>query len=321
MPDRTSLLSPKGITRLGLLINVLLGLTKCLTGWLAGSRALLADGIHSLTDLAGDIAVLFTLDYAEKPRDLRHPYGHQKFASMVALFIALLLLAFCIGLLFECLRQLHRGPAPVPGQAALWVAAAALLAKELLYHATAFVARRFRSRLLLANAWHHRTDSATSLLALIGIGLAIWGGPGWALADTLVGFLLAAYLAIEGGKLLRGAVNDLVDSAPDPDTLEDLREHILPTPGVVAYHAFRARRAGDRLDVDLHLQVRPELSVGEGHAIARRVKENILHTHPEVMDVLIHLEPATGDALVPKGVSGSNPTPASPPHHDKKRRV
>jgi cation diffusion facilitator family transporter len=291
------------ITRLSLFANVVMGILKVLVGWLANSRALIADGLHSLTDLGSDLAILIGIRFATEPPDESHPYGHHKIASVVSLFIAGLILLFCSALIVDSVRAMVTDQARVPHWPALVVAVGSVLVKEWLFYRTRTVARDSHSSMVLANAWHHRTDSVTSIVAAIGIAAAIWLGDAWAFLDAAVGILLGGYLAMEGAKLLLNAIKDLMDTAPQQHVIDDLREHILPIPGVVGYHDFRARRVGDMIEVDLHLLVPPELTVREGHDIAARVKHEILERHPEVINVLIHIEPALPEHKHERGVA------------------
>ncbi len=292
-----------GVTRLSLIANVTMGFVKVIVGWWSGSRALIADGLHSLTDLGSDVAILIGIRIASEPPDESHPYGHHKVASMVSLFIAALILLFCSLLIGDSVRALVTDTARVPHWPALVVAIGSVIVKEWLFHRTRVVARRSHSSMVLANAWHHRTDSITSVAAATGIAAAIWLGEPWAFVDSAVGILLGGYLAIEGAKLALEAIKDLMDTAPQQSVIDDLREHILPIPGVVGYHDFRARRVGDMIEVDLHLLVPPELTVQQGHDIAKHVKEEMLARHPEVINVLIHIEPAVPEHRHERGVA------------------
>jgi cation diffusion facilitator family transporter len=291
------------VTRLSIFANVAMGVTKVFVGWWANSRALIADGLHSLTDLGSDFAILLGIRFASAPPDETHPYGHHKIASFVSLGIAGLILLFCSALIADSVRALLAGESAVPLWPALLVAVSSVIVKEWLFHRTRAVARDSHSTMVLANAWHHRTDSITSIVAAIGIATAIWLGEAWAFVDAAVGILLGGYLAIEGAKLMLNAVNDLIDAAPKRTVIDDLREHILPIPGVVGYHDFRARRVGDMIEVDLHLLVPPELTVREGHDVAARVKYEILERHPEVINVLIHVEPALPEHTHERGIA------------------
>lgn len=292
------------ITWIGLFVNLLLSVSKSLTGWLLGSRALIADGAHSLLDLLTDMAVLFGLYLSKKPEDANHHYGHHKYASFAKFGVGGLLLVFSVLLVLGALWDFRTaGPPPQAGPA-VFIALCGLLVKELLYWWTRGVAKRLRSDLILANALHHRMDSLSSLGVAIAL-LAVWlGGPDWAFLDSAVTLVLGSYLVFESCKVLRRGLDDLLDAAPERGIIEDFREHILPTPGVVAYHDFRVRRIGDVFEVDLHLQVDPQLSVLASHAIASEVKHALQRKHPEVAKILVHIEPATEAHLFERGISG-----------------
>lgn len=292
------------ITWISVVTNILLAVIKCILGVVANSKALIGDGLHSLMDLGSDIAVVFGLKMSAKPEDENHLYGHHKFVSLSALFISIILLVLCVCLIYVSVSALFMESRELPEWPALIAAFLSFLLKEGLYFWTKAVARRFKSRLLMANAWHHRTDSFSSVLVFIAIGAAMYGGPSWAFIDSIGGLFLGFYLIFQGVRLFRHACNDLLDTAPGKDILNDLREHILTTPGTVAYHDFRARPVGDLFEVDLHLQVAPNLTIEEGHLIADKVKKNILENHTEVIDVLIHIEPAKDGYLKEHGIWG-----------------
>lgn len=294
------------ITWVGLLLNLLLGCVKVGGGWLLQSKALLADGAHSLLDLLTDIAVLVGLSLASKPEDESHHYGHYKFASFAKFFVGGMLLLFSFGLVVAALWDFRSGvSAPKAGMAVV-LALISLVLKEGLFWWTRGVARRLKSDLLMANAWHHRMDSLSSFgvaIALFGVWL---GGESWAFLDDAVTLLLGGYLIFESTKIFLRACSDLLDAAPEREIVEDLLEHILPTPGAVAYHDFRVRRVGDLYEVDLHLQVDPGISVEAGHAIARAVKQRMCEKHPEVIKVLVHVEPANREHIMNRGLSGTD---------------
>lgn len=295
------------VTYLSLWVNLGLGLVKIWVGWFGSSRALIADGLHSLTDLSTDFATVFALRMAETPRDDNHPYGHHKFSNLVQLLIGVAILGFCFLLIMTSVHELRRGVVLQPSLVAFFAALGCLVVKEWLFRKARGVAREHNSGLLLANAWHHRTDSFSSAVVALAI-LAAWlGGPAWAFLDSVAGILLGGYLSIEGFKLIRQALFDLLDTAPHREIVDDLREHILPTPGVRAYHAFRARRVGDMYEVDVHIQVDSSFTVETGHRVAKAVKENILHGHPEVIDVLVHVEPALANYLKEVGFHDREP--------------
>lgn len=292
------------VTWIGLWVNLLLGSIKTLAGWLLGSKALVADGIHSLLDLLSDVAVLFGLSMARRPEDENHHFGHHKFVSLAKFFIGGILVVFSISLVVSSLLDFRSGArvVPIAGSAAV-VAVVSIFVKEALFWWTHGVAKRLKSDLLLANAWHHRMDSLSSIgvaVALVGMWL---GGAEWAFLDSAVTLVLGCYLIFEAAKIFLRACSDLLDTAPEREVIEDLREHILPTPGALAYHAFRVRRVGDVYEIDLHLQVDPNATVEQGHQIASEVKLRLREQHPEVSKVLVHVEPANGQHVLKRGIS------------------
>lgn len=293
------------ITWLSLFINIGLGVAKVCLGVVVNSKALLADGLHSLTDLSTDLAVLFGLYMARKPEDDNHHYGHHKFASLSTLFIAIVLIIFCLLLIYQSAVSGQSGRPVEFSWAALGVAGTSLVAKEWLYWKSKMIAKREHSSLMMANALHHRSDSLSSLLVLSSLLAVYLGGDDWLVLDRVVAVVLAGWLGVEGGKMFLKASNDLLDAAPDEAMINDIREHILPVDGVKAYHQLRIRRIGQLLEVDLHLQLPKDFTVEKGHQIASEVRSKILQAHPQVVEVLIHVEPATPDHLKQIGVNDS----------------
>lgn len=289
---------------ISLTVNVFLAGLKLIVGFTCFSQALVADGIHSLVDIAGDIAALIGLRLAHLPKDEDHPYGHHRFSTLAALLISSLVLLFCLGLAWQSLSGLVSGAVvKKPELAAAWVAGAALVIKEIFYQFARRQAERLGSRLLMANAADHRADAIASFLALVAVVVANLH-PEWVALDKVVGLVLAGWLGAEGIRLFKGACFDLIDTAPEEAVLRDLSEHILAAPGAKGFHAFRARRLGDRFEVDFHLQVAETATVAEGHAIAGRIKADILRLHPEVIAVLVHVEPDHPEHLKPDGHHG-----------------
>ena len=293
-------------TSLSLAVNVVLAGAKLSVGVIASSQALIADGIHSLVDIASDIAAIVGLRFSHLPKDDDHPYGHHRFSTLATMLISSLVLLFCLGLAWQSLSALVQDvKTEPPGLAAAWVAAGALLIKEGFYQYARRQAERLGSRLLMANAADHRADAIASLLALVAVVIANLS-PEWSVLDKVVGLVLAGWLGAEGIKLFKGSCSDLLDTAPAAHVLHDLSEHILAAPGAKGFHAFRARRLGDRFEVDFHLQVAEGATVAEGHAIEGRIKSDILKSHPEVISVLVHVEPDAPEHRKQDGHHGFN---------------
>ncbi len=244
---------------------------------------------------------------ASKPEDGNHLYGHHKFASFAKLIVCGVLLVFSVGLVSSALCDFRTGISAPKAGVAVIVTLISLVVKEMLLWWTRSIARKLKSDLLMANAWQHRMDSLSSLgvaLALVGVWI---GGPSWAFLDDAVTLVLGGYIIFEATKIFLRACSDLLDAAPSITIIGDLREHILPTPGVIAYNDFRVRRVGDLYEVDLHLQVDSEISVEAGHSIAREVKTTMCEKHPEISKVLVHVEPALREHIMNRGISGKDP--------------
>jgi cation diffusion facilitator family transporter len=293
-------------TWLSLGVNLVLAVAKFTVGIFASSQALVADGIHSLVDIASDITAIIGLRFAHLPKDDDHPYGHHRFSTLATMLISSLVLLFCLGLAWQSVSALADGTTTAtPGIAAAWVAGVALLVKEGFYRYARRQAERLGSRLLMANAMDHRADAIASLLALVAVVIANLS-PEWSVLDKVVGLVLAGWLGAEGIKLFKGSCEDLLDTAPAAHVLRDLSEHILAAPGAFGFHAFRARRLGDRFEIDFHLQVAETATVAEGHALAGRIKADILKSHPEVVSVLVHVEPNAPEHRKQDGHHGFN---------------
>ncbi len=289
-------LSPHAVTLLGMAVNIALAVGKVLAGLAFGSQTILADGVHSASDLITDIAVLAGLGVSTKPADASHPYGHRRVATLVALFVGGALIAAAAGIAIDALETFRK---LITAQAVatirpLWPLVAACVsvpAKEILFRLTRRVARRVHDASLEANAWHHRTDAFSSIAAAAGIA-AVWiGGETWRFIDPMGAMILSAFLITVGLRVIWTSAAELVDRAPDDGLMSDIETIVAETPGVRSHHAFRARMLGGRLEMDVHVQVDPALSVHDGHEIASDVRRRICTAHPKVQEVIVHVEP------------------------------
>ena len=264
---------------------------KLVVGCLARSRALVSDGVHSATDMATDIAVLWSVRVSSAPPDTDHPYGHRRFQSLTALFIASLIALAAAFILYDSIVGLAEKAAPVTSWAPVIVAFASIIVKESLYRITVSVARRFRDKALLANAWHHRSDAFSSVPVALGVGFVLLAGPRWHFIDHLVAVALGFIILRAAWKIGRDAVHELTDRAPSPDILEKVHDVLKSHPEVLDFHALRARTVGGFVEMDFHIRVRPELSVRQGHDIAGKVKRSIMAADNSVINVVVHVEP------------------------------
>ncbi|MGB7400011.1 cation diffusion facilitator family transporter [Castellaniella sp.] len=269
-------------------VNLLLTAVQLVIGIFAQSQALVADAIHSLSDLISDGIVLFANKHSGKAPDADHPYGHLRFETAATLGIGVLLAVVGIGMLWRSFERLQAPDLiPVVHAAAFYVALLALLSKELLFRYLLHVAGKVRSTMLVANAWHARSDAASSLVVALGIGANLAGLP---LADPLAALIVGLMIIRMGWKFSSQAFNDLVDRAVDDETEQAIRERILGTPGVRGIHDLRTRKMGDMVWVEVDIEMDGQLTIEAGHAIAVAARERVMADLP-VLDVMTHFDP------------------------------
>lgn len=278
------------ITLWGLALNLALALLKFVFGVVGASQALVADAVHSLSDSATDVAVLIGAPYWSAPADADHPYGHQRIETMITAVIGVLLGAVGVGLIYRTLATMQAPHDIPPGWTAFAVACISIVAKEALYRWTFRVGKRIKSSAVMANAWHHRSDGMSSVpvaLAVLGTRLR----PDWSFLDHLGALVVSVLILQVAWKIVWPALNQLADAGASEQERVKLRGLVVNIEGVRAVHAFRTRRLGFGLQVDLHVLVDPLLSVRAGHDIARDVKQKLREEGPDILDVLVHVEP------------------------------
>lgn len=275
------------VTLVGAVVNLLLSVGKIVGGIVGQSQALIADGVHSLSDLLSDALVLFASRWGSLEADHNHPYGHERIETLATLGVGLLLLAVGAGFLIDSVgRLLNPERLWTPGWLAFGIAVLSVLTKEGLYHYTVRVARQTGSSLLRANAWHHRSDAFSSVVVIIGIGGAL-AGLLWldAVAAAIVGIMLGWV----GWRLLGEAATELVDTGLSGRELEALAETIDAVDGVRGHGRLRSRRMGGRIFVDVRVLVDGQLTVREGHKIAEQVRLRVIDQLPGNADVVVCL--------------------------------
>ena len=277
------------VTVIGAVVDGLLGASKIAVGWLAQSHALVADGVHSLSDLGTDILVVLAAKWSREEPDANHPYGHDRIETLATLGLGVVLLVVAGGLLFDGVQRVFDDTVEVVlGPLAFAVAIASILAKEGLFHYTLHYAKQLNSKLLEANAWHARSDSLSSIAVLIGlIGVAfdqVWLDA----AAALVVAILIAKIAVE---LLWESMAELIDTALPDEEVEAMRAAALAVPGLRDIHHIRTRTMGGKTLLDMHLQVNPKVSVSEGHEIGCWVAATLRAKFPEITDITFHVDP------------------------------
>ncbi|MBT8118739.1 MAG: cation diffusion facilitator family transporter [Gammaproteobacteria bacterium] len=277
------------ITLWGVAVNLFLAVIKTVGGIMGQSQALLADGIHSLSDLASDAMVLVAAKHAGEDADEDHPYGHGRYETLATVALGILLMGVAGGIAYDAILRLENPEdIAIPASFTLIIAAISILSNEALYHATRAVAHKIRSPLLEANAWHHRSDAVSSIVVLFGIGATFIGYP---LVDAIAAIIVALMIGKIGLDLSRQSVQELVDTALEPEMVEQIKNTILDIDDVRELHLLRSRRMGHNALVDVHIQVSPKLSVSEGHHISESVETALIEKFDEVNDVTVHIDP------------------------------
>ncbi len=275
-------------------VNIVLTAMQLITGLWAGSQALVADALHSLSDLIADFVALLARKHSHKAPDADHQYGHQRYETAASLVLGLLLLAAGCSMLLSAGNKLT-GATPLAAvhQAALYAALFTLASKELLFRYMLKIATEVRSSMLVANAWHARADAASSLVVAVGI-IGNLAGYTWLdpLAAALVGFMVGR----TGWQFAWDALNKLMDRAADDDTVAAIRATLLATPGVQGLHDMRTRHMGDQILVDVHLEIDGELTVYQGHDIAANARARVMAEH-HVLDVMTHIDPVAAPRI------------------------
>lgn len=275
-------------TWVSVVVNLVLSTVQIVVGVWAKSQSLIADGIHSLSDLVADFVVLFANHHSQKDADEDHPYGHQRFETAASLVLGLLLLAVGVGMVWSAVVKLEN-PESVPQvhSVALWVAGGALVGKELLFRYMLAVAKKVKSSMLVANAWHARSDAASSLVVGVGIAGNLAGYP---ILDPIAALIVGFMVGKMGWEFGWDAMHDLMDRAVDEQEVQAIRQTLLDTPGVAGVHDVRTRKMGDMVVVDAHLEVDAQITVEEGHDIAVEARQRVMQRH-RVLNLMTHVDP------------------------------
>lgn len=286
------------VTLIGAALDLILGLAKIIGGFVGHSQALIADGVHSLSDLSTDVLVLIAARHASVAADEEHPYGHARIETAATVGLGLLLLLIGVGIAVDAVRRLTSPEAlMIPAAWALAIAAVSVVSKEWIYRYTMRYARRLKSNLLRANAWHSRSDALSSIVVVIGVGGAQFG---FAYLDAIAALVVAAMIAKIGYDLSWSSLRELVDTGLDASELEDIRSTILSVGGVKDLHELRTRRMGGQALVDVHIILEdPTLSVSEGHHISENVRSRLIRRIDHVEDVMVHIDPEDDETAAP----------------------
>ena len=288
----------RNVTLVGLFINIFLSIAQIIGGLLTQSQALISDGIHTLSDLASDIVVLIAAKVASKDADEDHPYGHGRFETLATIILGLALVSVAIGIAMNAWQRISNPETLLqPKPLALLFASLAIISKEGLYHYTMKIANKFDSKMLKANAWHHRSDAISSVIVVIGIIGSVYFKIPW--LDAAAAILVSVMIFYMGIRLILDSTMELVDTALESEKTEEIRQFISQIEGIEELHMLRTRKMGTNVLADVHLQVNAYLSVSEGHYIAEKVIHKLRHQFPEMHDITVHIDPEDDETASP----------------------
>lgn len=279
----------KKSTLVSVFVNIVLSIWQIAIGFFSHSQGLIADGIHSLSDLIADFVVLIANKGSQKQPDADHPYGHFRYENAASLILGTILLIVGLGMVVSAVHKMF-DPSSIPEvhSVALYVALLALAAKEGLFRYMLRVAKRVDSNMLVANAWHARSDAASSLVVAIGI---IGSLAGFKFFDPLAALIVGIFVGRMGWRFTYQALQDLMDRGADEETLQEISNLLITTPGVKGIHDLKTRRAGDYFLVDVHIEVAGELTVRESHDIVVNARNKVLQ-NKQILSVMAHVDPA-----------------------------
>lgn len=279
------------VTRTALEVNLALSIIKLTGGIWGNSQAVVADAVHTFSDMSTDLAILIGVHYWSKPADFDHPHGHRRLEIVIALGIGVVLLSVASGIIWNAIitiKEVHIAP---PGWIAFAAALISILSKESLYRWTVASGRRIKSMSVIANAWHQRSDALSSIPVLVAVAVAIIA-PEWSFLDHLGAIVVSLFIYQASFKIVYPAFNMLIDAGSRQEVLEKIRDIAMNTTGVKDVHKIRTRYIGSaNVSVDLHIKVDPHINVYDGHEISRMVKKRLLEEGTEIVDVVVHLEP------------------------------
>lgn len=285
-PERFA--AAKKSTWVSIFVNLFLTVFQVVAGYFGRSQSLMADGLHSLSDLLADILVLFANRHGNRHADADHPYGHARIETAATLILGVALAVLGVGLLIAAgMRLQHPEQVQPVHPFTIWIALIALAMKEGMFRYMLAVAKRVRSQMLIANAWHARSDAASSLVVVVGITGNLMG---YTFLDLVAAAVVGVMIAHMGGKFALEALQELIDTGLSEEEVEAIRATLLETPGVRSLHELRTRKMADNALVDAHILVDSKISVSEGHFIAEQARKAVLAQH-HVLDVMVHIDP------------------------------
>ncbi len=285
------------VTLIGAVLDLALGVVKIMVGLVANSQALIADGVHSLSDLMTDGLVLYAAKHASREADAEHPYGHARIETVATVILGIALIAVAVGISSDSIRRLFTPEELfIPGYWALIIAIISIVTKEAIYHYTMFVADKLRSNMLRANAWHSRSDAISSVIVVIGI---VGSMLGLTYLDAVAAVGVALMVAKIGWDLVWHSMRELMDTGLNSEKLDNIKKIIQSIDGVQTLHMLRSRLMGADALIDVHIQVAEDISVSEGHYISETVSKRLMTEIEEVREVMVHIDPEDDETSQP----------------------
>lgn len=298
MTDSHRYKQAKRITLLGAIANALLGILKLLGGFFYHSHALIADGIHSFSDLLADVMVLLAAKYGSQDADESHPYGHKRIETLAVLMLSLFLLFAGGGIAWDAIDEMWKSVDYKPDWPALAIAVLVIIVNEILFHLTYRIGKRIKSDLIVANAWHRRSDTASSVIVALGLVGSLMGIP---YLDGIAAIIVALLIIKIGAHYGWNSVRELIDTAAHPELLNKIKRVAKNVNGVEAIHQLRSRFMGGDILVDVHILVSPFISVSEGHYIAQQVHRTLVQKFDKIKEVIVHVDSEDDETSSPSG--------------------
>jgi len=291
MPEIASTRDARSITLIGGFVNIFLIGLKFITGIIGNSHALIADAVHSISDLFTDVVVLFGIKSGRKPPDDRYPFGHGRIETLAAATVGLVLIVTAVYLGVRSSMDIYFQKEYHPTILAVFGAVISIALKETLYHYTLRAGRRIKSQLVVANAWHHRSDALSSLAVLLGVaGARI--KPEWHICDAFAALLVSFFIIKVGLEILGKSIHELSDAAPDPEVLHKINQCSLSVGGVIDSHDLKVRTSGGRYQIEIHIIVDALLTVAQGHRVAKAVEKCLMDDVEDLDKVIVHIDPS-----------------------------
>jgi cation diffusion facilitator family transporter len=288
--NSSSAITGRKVTLVGVLVNISLIVIKLVTGIFGSSQALIADAVHSFSDFFTDVVVLIGLKISNKPPDKTHHFGHARIETLASTIVGMALIGTALYIGIEACLTIYRHTKYHPTALALFGAGVSIVLKEILYHYTIRTGRRIKSQLIVANAWHHRSDALSSVAVFIGVaGTQI--NPSWHILDSFAALLVSFFIVKIGLEILRDALREFTDTAPKPEIIEKIRKCALFVDGVLDTHDLRVRTSGGLYQMEIHIVVDGQLTVLEGHKIAKAVEECLIEDVGNFGGITIHVDP------------------------------